>query len=105
MKLLLRGNLISYGNRGVSCVMQSILSVVEVELPQEDFYTIEAFQATVAERKQNKIYAMQSNLSVVEFELPQEDFEALSQLQPQRCMVDGSMFTGEDKPYKVFPLT
>lgn len=92
---------------GMLCcrAVHSNLSVVEVELPQEDFDAIEAFQAAVAERKQIEFYAMQSSISVVEFELPQEDFEALSQLQPQRRMVDGSMFTGEDKPYKVFPST
>jgi diketogulonate reductase-like aldo/keto reductase len=50
--------------------------------------------------KASSIEHLKSNLSVVEFELPAEDFEALSQLQPQRRMVDGSMFCGEDKPYK-----
>jgi hypothetical protein len=43
----------------------------------------------------------QNNLDILDWQLPDEDFQALSELQPQRRMVDGSMFCGEDKPYKV----
>ena len=43
----------------------------------------------------------QNNLDILDWELPDEDFKLLSGLQPQRRMVDGSIFCGEDKPYKV----
>jgi hypothetical protein len=43
----------------------------------------------------------QNNLDVLDWELSDEDFKSLSGLQPQRRMVDGSMFCGDDKPYKV----
>jgi hypothetical protein len=44
---------------------------------------------------------VQNNLDILDWELPDEDFKSLSGLQPQRRMVDGSIFCGEDKPYKV----
>ena len=44
---------------------------------------------------------MQNNLDVLDWELSDEDFKSLSGLQPQRRMVDGSIFCGDDKPYKV----
>ena len=43
----------------------------------------------------------QNNLDILDWELPDEDFKSLSGLQPQRRMVDGSIFCGDDKPYKV----
>jgi hypothetical protein len=43
----------------------------------------------------------QNNLDVLDWELSDEDFKSLSGLQPQRRMVDGSIFCGDDKPYKV----
>jgi hypothetical protein len=47
------------------------------------------------------VRSSQNNLDILDWELPDGDFNALSGLQPQRRMVDGSIFCGEDKPYKV----
>jgi diketogulonate reductase-like aldo/keto reductase len=43
---------------------------------------------------------LKNNLDILDWELSDEDFKSLSGLQPQRRMVDGSIFCGDDKPYK-----
>lgn len=43
---------------------------------------------------------IEQNLAVMDWEIPAEDFSKLSSLEYQQRYIDGSHFTGPDKPFK-----
>lgn len=58
-------------------------------------------RGTIVIPKASSVDHLQANLDILEdFELSPEDMAQLSKLQPQRRMVDGSMFCSEEGPYR-----
>ena len=57
-------------------------------------------RGTVVIPKSTNPARIEQNLAVLDWEIPAEEFKQLSSLEHQQRYMDGSFFTGPDKPFK-----